>query len=134
MLHRRKIYATCTVALLEEAAIPGEGTFDAALTNGLLAIASVAIPGHKSSNTTGFMPAASQVLDDLVAEFGETSGVVEVPTGEEAHDLNNAGMLVGLGHELKVPVDVDQLRAALKRTQPTRHGMSHSGIRSARGS
>ena len=120
--HRRKIYAACTAALLEETSIPGEGTFDAALTNGLLAIASVAIPGHKSANTTGFMPPASTVLDDLIAEFGATSGVVEVPTGEEANDLSNIGILIGLGHELKVPINVDQLREALKRTQPTRHG------------
>lgn len=95
--HRRKIYAACTAVLLEGTSTPGEGTFDAALTNGLLAIASVAIPGHKSANTTGYMPSAIKVLDDLVAEFGATSGVVEVPTGEEARDLNNGGMLVGLG-------------------------------------
>lgn len=120
--HRRKIYAACTAALLEATSIPGEGTFDAALTNGMLAIASVAIPGHKSANTTGHMPSANKVIDDLIAEFGETSGVVEVPTGEEARDLNNVGMLVGLGHELKIPINVNQLREALKRTQPTRHG------------
>ncbi len=120
--HRRKIYAACTAALLEESSAPGEGTFDAALTNGLLAISSVAIPRHKSANTTGYMPSANKVLDDLVAEFGATSGVVKVPTGEEARDLDNGGMLVGLGYELKVPINVDQLREALKRTQPTRHG------------
>lgn len=120
--HRRKVYAACTAALLDESSSPGEGTFDTALTNGLLAIASVSIPGHKSANLTGFMPAASKVLDDLVAEFGETSGVVEVPTGEEERDLNQFGMMVGLGHELKVRVNVGQLREALKRTQPTRHG------------
>ena len=68
--HRRKIYAACTAALLEESSAPGEGTFDAALTNGLLAISSVAIPRHKSANTTGYMPSANKVLDDLVAEFG----------------------------------------------------------------
>lgn len=120
--HRRKIYAACTAALLEDSSIPGEGTFDAALTNGLLAIASVAILGHKSANSSGFMPPASKVLDDLVAEFGATAGVVDVPTGEEAHDLNDVGMLVGDGNEPKVPINVDQLREALKRTQPTRHG------------
>lgn len=104
--HRRKIYAACTAALLEETSNPGEGTFDAALTNGLLAIASVAIPGHKSANATGFMPSANQVLDDLVAEFGATSGVLDIPTGEEANDLSNIGILIGLGHELKVPINV----------------------------
>lgn len=120
--HRRKIYAACTAALLHESSSPGEGTFDTALTNGLLAIASVSIPGHKAANAAGFMPAASKVLDDLVAEFGETSGMVEVPTGEEERDLNEVGVMIGLGHELKVRVNVDQLREALKRTQPTRHG------------
>lgn len=121
-LHRRKIYAACAAALLDESSSPGEGTFDTALTNGLLAIAAVSIPNHKSAKTTGFMPSANQVLDDLVVTFGETAGVVEVPTGEEARDLTQSGMLVDLGHELKIEVYVDQLREALKRTQPTRHG------------
>jgi hypothetical protein len=125
--HRRKIYAACTAALLDESSSPGEGTFDTALTNGLLAIASVSIPGHKSANTTGFMPAANKVLDDLVAKFGETSGVVEVPTGEEERDLNQDGMMIGLGRELKVHVNVGQLREALSRTQPTRHGSGPEG-------
>lgn len=95
---RRKIYAACTAALLEETSVPGEGAFDAALTNGLLAIPSVVIPGHKSASPTRFMPSANKVLDDLVSHFGATSGVVEDPTGEKARDLNNVGMLVGLGH------------------------------------
>ncbi|GAA1914266.1 hypothetical protein GCM10009737_14490 [Nocardioides lentus] len=88
----------------------------------MLAIASAAIPGHISANTTGFMPSASKILDDLVDEFGAISGVAEVPTGEEAHDLNHLGMLVGLGHELKIAINVDHLREALERTQLARHG------------
>jgi hypothetical protein len=127
--HRCEQYATGTTALQENIAAPGaDGVFDVALTNGLLAVVAVAVPGHAAAKTACKLPPASKLLDDLEVTFGkDAAGVTEVPTGENAQDLVGIG-LVDLGYERTVRVEVDLLADALARTQAARHGRGPTGL------
>lgn len=123
-------YAVGTTALQEDLLIAGaDGVFDVALTNGLLAIAASVIPGHKAANPAERTPSASEVLRDLAKSFQKSiAGMVAVPTGEEATDLDDRGFLVRLGFDGVVQVPVDLLQDALNRTQPARHGRGPTGL------
>lgn len=130
---RREQFATGTAALQDKLTVAGAvGVFDTALTNGLMAIAAAAIPGHPASASGGRLPPASGLLNDLTAAFGkDAAGVVQVPTGENAYDLDPRGVLKDLGYERKVAVDVDLLLDALNRTQPARHARGATGLLTA---
>ena len=91
---RRVRYATNTLALQEDR-IPPEGPFDAALTNGLLAIIADELPGEEYRPRRG-MRSARELLRIVEAKAATT-----------------ANLLV---------IEVAVLREALNLTQPVRHG------------
>lgn len=123
---------------------PGaDGTFDAALTNGLLAVVAVAIPGHRAANMSGSMPPASQLLRDLVSAFGSSGGLTRVPTGEEETHWDDFALYFDSGQrglppapqvldrprrQRFVDVNTDLLIDALVRTQAARHDRGPTGL------
>jgi hypothetical protein len=126
---RADIYAAGTAVLEQDKEVANaEGIFAQALTNGLLAIAAVCVPGHPASSATSVsLPPASKLLDDFVDAFGQTHGVCSVPTGEDAVDLKGF-RFASLGYELRVEIQVDVLRDALRRSNAPRHGRGAAGV------
>jgi len=123
---RGKLYAEGAAVLDEDCQVSGaEGLFDQALTNGLLAIAAAAIPGHPAAGS-GFMPAANRLLVDIAKHAPPTDGVSRVLTGAKVTDLGPMG-LVETDEDEYVEVRVDQLSGALARTQAARHGHGPGG-------
>lgn len=125
-LQRGHLYAEGTAVLDEDCHVSGaEGLFDQALTNGLLAIAAAAIPGHAAAGT-GFMPPASRLLADIAKHAPSTDGISRVLTGRKVTDLGLLG-LAETDEDEFVEVRVDQLSSALTRTQAARHGQGPGG-------
>lgn len=122
--HRRDLYAEGAAVLDEDFHVEGaEALFDQALTNGLLAIAAAYIPGQLAADTAKKQPSASALLTQLGERVGITGGVAQIPTGRRAQQFNErTSSMETLDHEELVPLHIDQLRDALRRTQAARHG------------
>jgi hypothetical protein len=121
--HRTVLYAEGTALLDEDCHVVGaEALFDQALTNGLLAIAAWAIPGHSANDPDQRQLPASRVLGDLEAICQVDNGVCTLPTDEPDYILDEHGMLQTLDREKRIRLDVAQLADAIGRTQKARHG------------
>lgn len=120
-------FAGSAAALQEDRSAAGaEGMFHQAATNGLLAIASSYLPKYGSAIRDTRLPPAAEILGDLIVKFGESDGICELPV----EPIERSPLLkhyLDSGNGSNVPLQTEQLREAITRTDGPRHGRAEGG-------
>lgn len=141
---RARIYAVCAVKLDEDHTDAAEGTFDAALTNALVAIVAHEWTGEEKQQGKTYLKSARALLSliERKAKGGDRakpapgeSGVYLIPnTASDCKppaDISDEGSIFS-SEWIQLPaldpwIDVATLIDALEITQPTRHGRPEEG-------